>query len=89
MAIDTKPFVEFGKRFYNQFDSTHYEGCVYHHPECAILYLAGALDAAQKRLDEYAAEIERLRAEIAAHVEGNPVLRDWNSPAEDEAWKNL
>ncbi len=169
MAIDVKPFVELAEARRGR---THFEGCEHYHASCAILYLAGALDAAQKRLDEYKAEIERLnnlladatsvaregvaelldalhtgeitqqeiiagfkeyflgnvesricsycglvmsgdeeqqmtdhvmqctsnplvqeierlRAELAAHVEGNPVLRDWNSPAEDEAWKNL
>jgi hypothetical protein len=60
MAIDVEPFVEMAQ---NQFGHNHYDGCEFEHIACATQYLAGALDAAQKRLDEYAAEIQRLRVE--------------------------
>lgn len=89
MAIDTKPFVEMGE-YFRLPDYCHFDGCEKHHTPCAILYLAGALDAAQKRLDEYAAEIERLRAENAeARAFNAPLIRDWEGEAEDEAWKGL
>jgi alpha-D-ribose 1-methylphosphonate 5-triphosphate synthase subunit PhnG len=89
MAIDTKPFVELAER-HNSRGYTHFEGCEHYHASCAILYLAGALDAAQKRLDEYAAEIQRLRAENAeARAFNAPLIRDWEGEAEDEAWKGL
>lgn len=87
MAIDTKPFVELAEA---RRGSTHFEGCEHYHASCAILYLAGALDAAQKRLDEYSAEIERLRVENAAARAFNaPLIRDWQGDEEDEAWKGL
>jgi UV DNA damage repair endonuclease len=74
MAIDTKPFVRLGN--HKRLPSMHYEhydGCELEHVACAVLYLAGALDAAQKRLDEYAAEIERLRSLLERRVMG-----DWS-----------
>jgi hypothetical protein len=89
MAIDTKPFVELAER-HNSRGYTHFDDCYQAHLPCAILFLAGALDAAQKRLDEYAAEIERLRAENAeARAFNAPLIRDWDNEAEDEAWKGL
>ena len=79
MAIDTKPFVRLGN--HKRLPSMHYEhydGCELEHVACAVLYLAGALDAAQKRLDEYKAEIERLRVENAAARAFNaPLIGDW------------
>jgi hypothetical protein len=61
MAIDTKPFIKSAKLYNAIQDRDHYDGCELNHVACAVLYLAGALDAAQKRLDKYLAEIERLQ----------------------------
>lgn len=63
MTIDVTPFIELANRDIGLFHN-HVDECEKRHKSCAILYLAGALDAAQKRLDEYRAEIERLRAEL-------------------------
>lgn len=94
MAIDTKPFVELAERHGGAIGLKNSE--TFYMPG-AILYLAGALDAAQKRLDEYKAEIERLRVEAGimllrlqeARAFNAPLIRDWDNEAEDEAWKGL
>ena len=75
MAIDTKPFVELAYCNRDIRVSTHFDGCEVEHTDCAILYLAGALDAAQKRLDEYLAEIERLRAIEAKAIEQSEYIQ--------------
>ena len=58
--IDVKPFVELGERFPRHLYGTHYDGCERYHVECAILYLAGALDSAQSMIEELLADRERL-----------------------------
>ena len=54
--IDVKPFVELGERFPRHLYGTHYDGCERYHVECAILYLAGALDSAQSMIEELLAD---------------------------------
>ena len=90
MAIDVTPFVQLAK--WHEHDE-HFENCELLSMPCAILFLAGALDAAQKRLDEYKAEIERLRVEAGimrlrlqeARAFNAPLIRDWQGDEEDEA----
>ena len=60
MTIDTKRFADLVIE-QPTLDCTHYDGCELVHLPCAILFLAGALDAAQERLEEYRVEISRLR----------------------------
>lgn len=76
--IDTKLFVELAVE--NGWYETHYDGCEREHLPCAVLYLAGALDAAQKRLDEYAVEIARLKTE-------NADMRAWIPRSMIEDWE--
>jgi len=86
--IDTKPFVEMGM-YFRLPDYCHFDGCELSHTPCAILYLAGALDAAQDRLDEYAVENARLRAQLEHAKQWIPEWAWADDPIEDEAWKNL
>ena len=71
MPIDLKPFVRLANRDIGLYP--HTDECEKRHKSCAILYLVGALEKAQKRLDEYLAEIERLRAESK-----QPVCNDFD-----------
>lgn len=93
-GIDTKPFVELGKLHNAVQDRDHYDGCELKHASCAVLYLAGALDAAQKRLDQrsvlieqligenedYSDKLEGARAEIERLRAENAEARAFNAP---------
>ena len=94
MAIDVKPFVELGEKHKDfvlglHLEHLHHDGCELEHVACAVLYLAGALDAAQKRLDEYLALIELLNAQLESAKAWIPEWAWADDPAEDEAWAHL
>ena len=87
--IDVKPFVELGERFPRHLYGTHYDGCERYHVECAILFLAGALDSAQSMIEELLADRERLRAQLESAKAWMPAWAWEDDPVEDEVWAHL